>query len=241
LLCSFFGSRVFSDTNICLPDLVNILGISAESCAADGSVLCWKKNDFLLLFSLANWAKPVHFSAINDPFHGGGFMDTATVSGQIEIRKMTIDDLAGVFHLGEQLFTSDFSPSMYRTWDEYEVTTLFNSDSELCLVAELDEALVGFALGTTVEKQNSAWKYGYLVWIGVKPGLQKGGAGHQLFAEIRVRMQAQGVRMIVIDTDADNEAGINFFKKQGFGNIQQHVYMTLNLAKQKKRKKRKND
>jgi len=153
---------------------------------------------------------------------------------QLDIREMTIDDLAAVFHLGEKLFTSEFSPAMYRTWDEYEITTLFNSDSELCLVAELDEEIVGFALGTTVEKQHSAWKYGYLVWIGVRPGLQKVGAGAKLFAEIRERMVEQGVRMIIIDTDADNVAGISFFKKQGFDNIQQHVYMTLNLSRQKK-------
>jgi ribosomal protein S18 acetylase RimI-like enzyme len=157
---------------------------------------------------------------------------------QLEIRQLSIDDLAAVFHLGERLFTSDFSPSMYRTWDEYEITTLFNSDNELCLVAELEGQIVGFALGTTVEKVNSSWKYGYLVWIGVQPGLQKCGAGHKLFDEIRERMIEQGVRMIVIDTDADNEAGINFFKKQGFGNIQQHVYMTLNLSRKRKKKKK---
>ena len=149
----------------------------------------------------------------------------------LEIRDLTIDDFAAVFHLGEQLFTSDFSPSMYRTWDEYEITTLFNSDSEPCLVAELEGKIVGFALGTTVEKQNSAWKYGYLVWIGVKPGLQKGGAGHKLFNALKKRMIEQGVRMIVIDTDADNEGGIKFFQKQGFNNIQQHVYMSLNLSR----------
>jgi len=159
---------------------------------------------------------------------------------QVEIRDLTIDDLAAVFHLGESLFTSDFSPSMYRTWDEYEITTLFNSDSELCLVAELADEIVGFALGTTVEKQNSAWKYGYLVWIGVRPGLQKCGAGHKLFNELKKRMIDQGVRMIVIDTDADNEAGINFFKKQGFDNIQEHVYMTLNLSRTRHKKKPEN-
>ena len=153
------------------------------------------------------------------------------------IREITIDDFAEVFHLGEQLFTSDYSPSMYRTWDEYEITTLYNSDSELCLVAELENEIVGFALGTTVEKSNSAWKYGYLVWIGVRPGLQKKGVGDGLFSEIKKRMIDQGVRMVIIDTDADNEAGIRFFKKHGFANIQKHVYMTLNLAR-KTRKKR---
>ena len=157
---------------------------------------------------------------------------------QLEIRQMTIDDLAAVFHLGERLFTADFSPSMYRTWDEYEITTLFNSDSELCLVAELTGEIVGFALGTTVEKLHSSWKYGYLVWIGVRPGLQKCGAGNQLFKEIKQRMVDQGVRMLVIDTDADNEAGIGFFKKQGFNNIQKHVYMTLNLSRARRKRKK---
>jgi len=157
---------------------------------------------------------------------------------ELDIRVMTIDDLAAVFHLGEKLFTSEYSSSMYRTWDEYEITTLFNSDSELCIVAELNEEVVGFALGTTVEKQHSSWKYGYLVWIGTRPGLQKSGAGKKLFDEIKARMKEQGVRMMIIDTDADNDAGISFFKKQGFGNIQQHVYMTLNLSRTRKKSKK---
>jgi ribosomal protein S18 acetylase RimI-like enzyme len=156
---------------------------------------------------------------------------------RLRIREMTIDDFSEVFHLGEKLFTSDYSPAMYRTWDEYEITTLYNSDTELCLVAELDEDLLGFALGTTVQKANSAWKYGYLVWIGVRPGLQKKGVGDGMFNEIKKRMVDQGVRMVIIDTDADNEAGIRFFKKNGFGNIQNHVYMTLNLAKKSRKRK----
>jgi len=149
----------------------------------------------------------------------------------LDIRDMSIDDFAEVFHLGEQLFTSEYSSSMYRTWDEYEITTLYNSDSDLCLVADLDDEIVGFVLATTVDKTNSAWKYGYLVWIGVRPGIQKKGVGDSLFNEIKKRMVEQGVRMIIIDTDADNEAGIRFFNKHGFGNTQKHVYMTLNLAK----------
>ncbi len=148
---------------------------------------------------------------------------------------MNIDDFSEVFHIGEEVFTAEFSPSLYRTWDEYEVTTLFNSDSELCLVAESGGAIVGFALGTTVEKHHSPWKYGYLVWLGVKKGLQKARVGDRLFREIRRRMKVQGVRMIIIDTDADNEAAIRFFQKQGFGNVQKHIYMTLNLTRPRRK------
>ncbi len=163
--------------------------------------------------------------------------DLLPVEPPLRIREMNIDDLSHVFHIGEEIFTAEYSPSLYRTWDEYEITTLFNSDRELCLVAERDERIVGFALGTTVEKQHSAWKYGYLVWLGVRKGLQKSKVGDKLFREIRRRMREQGVRMIIIDTAADNEPAIRFFRKQGFDNIQEHVYMTLNLAKKRRRKK----
>ena len=151
------------------------------------------------------------------------------------VREMIIDDLSEVFHIGEDLFTAEYSQSLYRTWDEYEITTLFNSDNELCIVAEQGERLLGFALGTTVKKHNSPWKYGYLVWLGVRRDLQKLQVGARLFKEIKRRMKEQGVRMIIIDTSANNEPAIRFFQKHGFDNIQEHVYMTLNLSKQKKK------
>lgn len=153
------------------------------------------------------------------------------------IREMTIDDFPEVFHIGEEVFTAEFSQSLYRTWDEYEITTLYNSDSELCLVAELGGKIVGFALGTTVEKHHSAWKYGYLVWLGVRKGIQKARIGERLFEALKRRMKEQGVRIILIDTDAENEGAIRFFKKQGFGNVQEHVYMTLNLERRTRKRK----
>lgn len=156
--------------------------------------------------------------------------------GALRIREMTIDDFPEVFHIGEEVFTADYSQSLYRTWDEYEVTTLFNSDNELCLVADTGEKILGFALGTTVEKHNSPWKYGYLVWLGVRRGLQQGGVGSGLFKEIKRRMKEQGVRMIIIDTSADNEPAIRFFQKQGFNDTQQHVYMSLNLTRKAKKR-----
>lgn len=154
----------------------------------------------------------------------------------LRIREMTIDDFSEVFHIGEEVFTAEYSQSLYRTWDEYEITTLFNSDNELCLVAEAGGKILGFALGTTVTKHNSPWKYGYLVWLGVRSNIQQGGVGSGLFKEIKRRMKEQGVRMIMIDTAADNQPAIRFFKKQGFGDIQEHVYMSLNLTRKTKKK-----
>ena len=114
-----------------------------------------------------------------------GFMARSSITPvtrrpSVRIREMEIDDIAPVFHLGEILFKADETPTMYRTWDPFEVTTLFNSDTEFCLVAEDEDTLVGFALGTTITKNHSAWKYGYLIWLGVCREYQRGKVAEKL-------------------------------------------------------------
>jgi ribosomal protein S18 acetylase RimI-like enzyme len=158
----------------------------------------------------------------------------------LTIREMDIDDLAAVFHLGEKLFTARNVPNLYRTWDEYEVLTLFQSDPEFCLVAEVDDEIVGFALGTTIEKRHSAWKYGHLVWLGVEPALQRHGVAVKLFNQFRDLMLENGVRMLLVDTEADNLPALHFFRRMGFGSPEEHIYLTLNLASQQRQMREKN-
>ncbi len=150
----------------------------------------------------------------------------------VTIRHMEIDDLATVFHLGEKVFTARDVPNLYRTWDEYEVVTLFQGDSEYCLVAEIDDEIVGFALGTTVSKTHSAWKYGHLIWLGVDPDIQGHGIASKLFHRFQDIMVEDGVRMLVVDSEADNLPALYFFRKMGFGSPQEHIYLALNLDPQ---------
>lgn len=147
----------------------------------------------------------------------------------ISVRPMEIDDLARVFHLGEILFTAEEVPNLYRTWDEHEVIDLFHSDPEFCLVAEENDRMVGFAMGTTVTKSRSAWKYGHLVWLGVEPEFHGTGAAEKLFNALLDLMLESGVRILVVDTEADNEAALRFFKKMGFSHPQEHIYLAMNL------------
>ncbi|MDD5397577.1 MAG: GNAT family N-acetyltransferase [Dehalococcoidia bacterium] len=158
----------------------------------------------------------------------------------IEIREMGVDDIPEVFHLGEQVFTADKTPTLYRTWDEFEVISMFNEDTEYCLVAALGWQIVGFALGNVVTKKKSAWKYGYLVWLVVSPEYQRMGVASRLFNKFEDKMIEAGVRIFMIDTEADNLPALHFFRAKGFGNPQQHIYMTYNpaateLQKEKKR------
>ncbi|MFI4911546.1 MAG: GNAT family N-acetyltransferase [Sedimentisphaeraceae bacterium JB056] len=148
---------------------------------------------------------------------------------EIKIRVATIDDLAKIFHLGEKVFTPQEVSNLYRTWDEYEVTHLFNVEPDHLLVAEVDEKFAGFCLGSVIEKARSAWSYGHLVWLAVDPEYEGQGIAGQLFDEFHDMMDKEGVRMLIVDTQADNDRAINFFTRKGFTNPIDHVYMTLNI------------
>ena len=148
----------------------------------------------------------------------------------LKIRPMDVDDLAPVFHLGEKLFTANTVPNLYRTWDEFEVVGLFQSDSDYCFVAEIDEQLVGFVLGTVISKTNSAWKYGHLIWMGVDTAFARQGIADRLANHFLEIMLSEGVRMLIVDTEADNLPALHFFRKMGFGNPQEHIYLTMNLS-----------
>ncbi len=148
---------------------------------------------------------------------------------RIQIRTMGIDDISQVFHIGEKLFTAEQHPTLYRTWDEYEVTHFFNIEPDLCFVACTGEKVVGFALGNRIEKPQTAWNYGYLVWLGVLRPYQKYGIAKRLLDAMTDKLKEMGIRILITDTQADNKGAIDFFKKYGFGNTVKHVYMSLNM------------
>jgi ribosomal protein S18 acetylase RimI-like enzyme len=158
-------------------------------------------------------------------------MKTQNEKPDYEIRAAGIDDLAAIFHLGEMLFRADEVSNLYRTWDEYAVTSQFTSEPEFMLVAaSAEKGVVGFAIGSSIEKAGTAWNYAHLVWLGVHPDFSSQGVGSALFDAFRDLVQKQGIRMMLVDTQADNKPAIRFFERKGFTNPIDHIYMTLNLG-----------
>jgi ribosomal protein S18 acetylase RimI-like enzyme len=161
---------------------------------------------------------------------------------EVTVRQMEIDDLSVVYRLGESLFTSEEYPILYRTWDPYEVTGLFTSDPEFCLVAEVDDRVVGFVLATTIVKEGTAWKrYGYLEWIGVADGYQHARLGMKLYRRLEERFREEGVRMIIADTVVENEKAIGFFNRLGFTATGKHVWLAKTLRREESRDEKAED
>jgi ribosomal protein S18 acetylase RimI-like enzyme len=157
------------------------------------------------------------------------------------IRKMEISDLAEAYNLGETCFRADLWPMLYRGWDEYEVTSMFNTDGDYCFVAENDnfqkdkdpedERIVGFVLGTVMAKPGTAWSYGYIVWLCAHSNWQREGVASKLIDKVvEAFVENQGVRIIMADTDPSNERAVKFFKKKGFDQEHRHVFLTSNIA-----------
>lgn len=142
---------------------------------------------------------------------------------------MSLHDLPAVFELGNRLFTADRFPTLYRAWDEVELVQLFASDAETCLVAEAEGKVVGFALGQIMEKPQSAWRYGWLLWLGVSPRFGRAGVATRLVNTLTRRFREQNARIMLVDTDEHNVKALQFFRRSGFGQEIRHAYLSLNL------------
>ena len=147
----------------------------------------------------------------------------------VEIREMQLDDLPVVFSLGQKLFTAEDLPTLYRCWDDDEVMQLFSSDQETCLVAVADGRVVGFALGSMMEKPRSAWRYGWLEWLGVDPTFNRHGIATRLLNHLTSLFVRRNARIMLVDTTENNEPALAFFRKLGFGHELRHIYLSQNL------------
>lgn len=152
-----------------------------------------------------------------------------TNANSIEIRPMQLKDLSSVFELGQQLFTAEKLPTLYRCWDEDEVLELFSSDAETCLVAEVDGQFGGFALGAMMQKPRNAWRYGWLEWLGVAPAFKRRGLASRMLERLTELFIERDARIMLVDTDEDNHDALAFFRRRGFGQEIRHVYLSLNL------------
>ena len=146
------------------------------------------------------------------------------------IRPMEIVDIAPIFHLGQKIFTVDTAPHLYHTWSETEVIGLYQNAQGHCYVAEVRKQIVGFVLGTVIKRTPPEINSGYLVWLLVCPEFARKGIAGRLCGSFSKAMIEEGVHTLIVDTEADNPLALQFFQKMGFGNFQEHIYLSMNLS-----------
>jgi ribosomal protein S18 acetylase RimI-like enzyme len=109
------------------------------------------------------------------------------------------------------------------------VIRIYTAFKETCLVAVKNDKVVGFALGSLLDKPGSPWLYGWLDWLGVDPAVKRQRVAMRLARKLQERFVEKGVRIMLVDTYEGNRNAIAFFRKFGFGQGIRHLYMSLNL------------
>jgi len=107
-------------------------------------------------------------------------------------------------------------------------------------VAEADERVIGFALGCMMEKPRSAWRYGWLEWLGVAPRYKRRGVAARMLRRLTELFVERDARIMLVDTDEENDEALAFFRRTGFGQEMKHVYLSRNLDEHHRGRTRKN-
>jgi len=120
---------------------------------------------------------------------------------EIKVRDMKVEDLPIVFELGAYEF--DMKSIYHQYWNLIELVNHFEKERELCIVAESDRHIIGFALG---HKGFSIWdsKLGHFEWIAVSRKYQRKGIGTALCKEVIIRFEKMGIKRILADTRSRN-------------------------------------
>lgn len=147
----------------------------------------------------------------------------------ITIREMHIDDIPAVVELGNRVFSAETLPTLYRCWEEAEVLQIYTAYKEICLVATREDKVVGFALGSTLDKPGSSWRYGWLEWLAVDPRCKRLRVAWRLVRQLQERFVEREIRIMLVDTYEGNKSALAFFRKFGFGQEMRHIYLSLNL------------
>jgi ribosomal-protein-alanine N-acetyltransferase len=121
----------------------------------------------------------------------------------VAIRPMTLDDLPAVHAIDE----ASFSPVWVNSTSYLEIAF---RQAVVATVAEIDGRHAGYQISTSTPIG------GHLARLAVLPDLQGRGIGYALLYDLIHQLIRRGARVITVNTQKDNQASLNLYKRTGF-------------------------
>jgi len=121
----------------------------------------------------------------------------------INVRPMNFDDLEAVFEIDHAAFIPVWQNSL--AYLEYSFR-----QAMVATVAEAGGKVVGYQISTPTPMG------GHLARLAVQPSLQGKGVGYGLLHDLLSQMILRGNRIVTVNTQKDNQASLNLYKKAGF-------------------------
>jgi ribosomal-protein-alanine N-acetyltransferase len=115
----------------------------------------------------------------------------------------------GDFELLYRIDQAAFVPAL--AYSRLELRYYLTARRSKTLVAEIDGEVVGF-----VNARGAQRGWGMVTTLDVAPGWQRRGIGRQLLAAIEEWLTGQGVRVVSLETPADESGARQFYEKHGY-------------------------
>jgi [ribosomal protein S18]-alanine N-acetyltransferase len=123
---------------------------------------------------------------------------------KISLRNYTPEDFETLYTIDQQ----SFEPAI--AYSRGQLREYLRLEGGECIVAEAGGDIAGFIV--TAHERG----VGYVVTIDVLPGYRQQSVGTKLLAEAEVRLAANGIRTIELETATDNASAIAFWRKHGY-------------------------
>ena len=142
---------------------------------------------------------------------------TAREAGGIQIRAMKQSDLPDVTKTDH----ASFDPLWHNS---YDTIGRAYAQALYATVAENESGIIGYQL-TTGHQQRA-----HLARLAVNPSLQGRGVGQALLSDLYARLTKAGIIRLSVNTQSDNSASLNLYKKMGFNRTgEEYPVYTINI------------
>lgn len=128
----------------------------------------------------------------------------AAVVTDIHLRNVRKGDLEALYRLDQACFEPDIA------YTRGQLRDLLSRDHAVGLVAEVEGALSGFAIGHRTGGR------GHVVTLDVAGGYRRRGVGRVLLRELVGRLERAGARTVRLEVDLRNVGAIRFYERLGF-------------------------
>jgi ribosomal protein S18 acetylase RimI-like enzyme len=123
----------------------------------------------------------------------------------VEIRDYIQDDFERLYQIDHAAFSAEIA------YSRFELQFYLRSKRCRTLVAELDNEIVGFVIGSSEPR-----KLGHIITIDVIPNRQRQHIGSALLAGIEEWLWHRGAEVIYLETPVDDEGARGFYDKHGY-------------------------
>ena len=123
------------------------------------------------------------------------------------IRHATTDDLGTLHEIERECFTRDAF-----TLDQ--IAFLLENPDSFCLVALVNETVVGFIIGQ--KQDSSGTRIGHVYTLDVVTDYRRKGIGHQLVIELERLFNEKNVKDCYLEVDVENAGALSLYRKLGY-------------------------